>query len=57
MKTMEELVSNFVKACELLNKNGPYAGPGAVNLCTNTGRELLRAVLDQYGYKDVELPR
>lgn len=49
---MEKLVRDYAEACRLLKKNHSL---GDVNAVTRTSRELLRAILDQYGYSDVEV--
>lgn len=51
-REMENLVRNYAEACRLLKKNHSL---GDVNAVTRTSRALLRAILDQYGYSDVEV--
>lgn len=49
---MDELVRDYAEACRQLKKTHSLDD---VNAVSNTSRALLRAILDQYGYSDVEV--
>lgn len=59
MSDLYAKVREYANACMILNeakKRGRHNTVSEVNAVTITGREALRAMLDEYGFYDLEQP-